>query len=722
VYGVLVHPPSDLKPTRRTASSSNNRARQIQHDERYRAEFCRLNSWYTALLIILSCCFPFSLTGCVGTLVNGAGAGTLVAFPNTVMFGTVPINQTVITTVSLLNGGSAPVQITQLKLKGQSFSVVGPSNLPVNIAVGGTYSLNIQFNPAAAGPAMGQLAIASNSSTADSSVITLSGTGTTGLGSAALGTLSCSSGTLTGSGTDLCTLALTAPAPGDGLTVNLASNNSSVAVPSTVTVPSNATSASFMANVASVKTAQSVTITASLGTVLKNFTLQLNTAIPSLSVNATSVAFGDVVVNTSATQSVTLTSTGTAPVTINGATLTGAGFRLSGFPLPAALNPGQEATLYIEFDPAAVGTTTGQLSIATNASTNGTALIGLSGTGTTPPGMAVAVTPTIASTTTGATQQFVASVTGSSDTSVTWMVSGSGCGGTACGTISSSGLYTAPAAVPSSASVIITAMSQSDLTKSASAHVTIVPPQAAGYNLVWEDTFSTLSLCTTNVPGCNWYNPGLWWETAAGTITDPSEAYVNLDWASGQANPTNISTASPNGTNYRAWHSGYFEVRMKFSPTTGSSPAIWMMPEEENQPSTITNGMDFGELDIFEWQSNTPTTGYATAHVWLGNSGAYEISNNNTDHAWTAPAGTNFADYNSYGVLLTSTSIKWYFNNILVKTLDTTTTPWNAAYSGTLSYSLILSQQAGCNWTSICMGQVSPLDMQIQWVHVYGSP
>jgi hypothetical protein len=222
-------------------------------------------------------------------------------------------------------------------------------------------------------------------------------------------------------------------------------------------------------------------MTASAGGMFTSFTLQLNAAILALSINATSLAFGDVVVNTSSTQSVTLTSTGTVPVTINGATLTGAGFTLLGAGFPATLNPSQATTLNVEFDPTAVGTATGQLTITSNSSTNGTAVIGLSGTGTA--AVAVAVTPTSVSTTVGATQQFAASVTGTSNTAVTWTASGTGCSGATCGTISSSGLYTAPAAVPSPATVTITATSASDPTKSASAAVIIVPPAGTTYYL-----------------------------------------------------------------------------------------------------------------------------------------------------------------------------------------------------------------------------------------------
>jgi hypothetical protein len=198
---------------------------------------------------------------------------------------------------------------------------------------------------------------------------------------AALSLLTCSSGTITGAGTDTCTVTLTAAAPSGGLTVNLSSSDSTVTVPSTVTIPAGVASAVFTATVSSVATAQTATITASAGGTFASFTLQLNATILALSINATSVAFGDVTVNTQATQSVTLTSTGTVPVTINGVTLTGAGFTLSGPALPITLTPNQATTVDISFDPTAVGAATGQLTIASNSSINPTAIISLSGTG-----------------------------------------------------------------------------------------------------------------------------------------------------------------------------------------------------------------------------------------------------------------------------------------------------------------------------------------------------
>lgn len=85
----------------------------------------------------------------------------------------------------------------------------------------------------------------------------------------------------------------------------------------------------------------------------------------------------------------------------------------------------------------------------------------------------VAVTPATASVATGATQQFTATITGSSNTNVVWQVNGTTGGSSTVGTVDVNGLYTAPTAVPSPATVTVTAISQADTTKSASATVTV---------------------------------------------------------------------------------------------------------------------------------------------------------------------------------------------------------------------------------------------------------
>jgi hypothetical protein len=86
----------------------------------------------------------------------------------------------------------------------------------------------------------------------------------------------------------------------------------------------------------------------------------------------------------------------------------------------------------------------------------------------------VTISPTTAQLTEGQTRQFSATVTGTSNTAVDWSVSGTGCAGSGCGTITPEGLYTAPDSVPTQ--VVVTATSVADLADSASATITIIPP------------------------------------------------------------------------------------------------------------------------------------------------------------------------------------------------------------------------------------------------------
>lgn len=192
--------------------------------------------------------------------------------------------------------------------------------------------------------------------------------------------LSCSSGALTGAASDACVVSLTSAAGTGGLAVSLASNNSAVTVPSSVTVPAGATTASFTASVSAVSTTQTAVLTAAAGGTTVTYTLALNPATPALTLGTASISFGNVNLNTTVTQTVTLTSSGTAALTISGASVTGAGFSISGLAFPVTLNPGQAATLYVGFDPTVTGTATGTVTLTSNASPS-TATISLNGTG-----------------------------------------------------------------------------------------------------------------------------------------------------------------------------------------------------------------------------------------------------------------------------------------------------------------------------------------------------
>ncbi len=124
-------------------------------------------------------------------------------------------------------------------------------------------------------------------------------------------------------------------------------------------------------------------------------------------------------------------------------------------------------------------------------------------------GISISVSPKTATVGTTETFQFIATVTGSSNTNVTWLVNG----GSANGTISTNGLYTAPSAVPSPATLTVTATAVVDPNKTATVSVTVVTaadptltaisPTHAAQGSIFQDVYLT---------GTNFLS---WWRRSA---------------------------------------------------------------------------------------------------------------------------------------------------------------------------------------------------------------
>jgi len=114
------------------------------------------------------------------------------------------------------------------------------------------------------------------------------------------------------------------------------------------------------------------------------------------------------------------------------------------------------------------------------------------------------------------TQTFTAAVANSSNTAVVWSIT------PAVGSISASGVYTAPASVTSNQTITITATSVADPTKSASTTITIAPPVTITRVFVacprqTVSPGSSLS-CSSKVNGTGAYSPIVTWKVSAGTI------------------------------------------------------------------------------------------------------------------------------------------------------------------------------------------------------------
>lgn len=157
-------------------------------------------------------------------------------------------------------------------------------------------------------------------------------------------------------------------------------------------------------------------------------------------------------------------------------------------------------------------------------------MIGCSGSSSSSGAVLISISPTSATISLGRTQQFTASLKNTSNTAVTWQVNGTVGGNSVTGTITTSGLYTAPF---SPTSVTVTVVSAADATQGASASVTVASPisispttAAIGLSGTVQFTaavaFSTNTAVTWEVNGVSGGNATLGTISTAGLYTAPA--------------------------------------------------------------------------------------------------------------------------------------------------------------------------------------------------------
>ena len=305
-------------------------------------------------------------------------------------FGSITVNTSSIQTVVLTSTGTSAVTVNSASITGAGFSLVGGS-LPVTLNPNQSATLQVQFKPTAAGAVAGQLTISSSSSTGSKSVVALSGSGTAvanpqltvspsslSFGSVTVNSATTRTVTLTSTGTSSVTVN-SASIAGSGFTIVAGSFPVTLNPSQSLTLqiqfkPTTAGSVAGQLTISSNSSSGSTSVVTLSGT---------GTAANSqLTVSTTSLSFGSVAINTATTQTVTLTSSGTSSVIISAATITGAGYATLGGSFPLTLNPGQIATLQIQFKPTTVGAVAGQLTISSNSSSGSSVVVALSGTGT----------------------------------------------------------------------------------------------------------------------------------------------------------------------------------------------------------------------------------------------------------------------------------------------------------------------------------------------------
>jgi hypothetical protein len=373
--------------------------------------------------------------------VSGTGTQSgLSISPATFDFGSVVDGQTKSQNFTLTNTGTATLTVTQISVAGSGYSASG-LNTPTTIGVGKTAAFSLLFAPTTAGSLSGSVSISSDAPSSPN-VASVAGTGVAAsvtispspsslsFGNVNAGSSSSKSVTITNSGNSSVTLSQVTVSAKDVLA-------SGMSTPMTLTPGQNASLNLTFNPSAAESVTGNVTISSTQGTSAV-IPVTANGVQAALSLTPSSVSFGNVTVGSPNSQTIQISNTGSAVLTISQLSVTGSGFSTSSVGLPLSLNPGAASTFNVQFAPQSAGSVSGSISLVSNAP-NSPGTLALSGTG-------VAATPTISlsstnlsfgSVNTGSSAQQSITITDTGNANVTVSqinVSGSGYSLTGAGT------------------------------------------------------------------------------------------------------------------------------------------------------------------------------------------------------------------------------------------------------------------------------------------------
>jgi RHS repeat-associated protein len=204
--------------------------------------------------------------------------------------------------------------------------------------------------------------------------------------------------------------------------------------------------------------------------------------------------------------------------------------------------------------------------------------------------VSVTVSPTTASLNAGQTQQFTATVSNTSNTTVMWSISPVGAG-----SISATGLYTAPVTIPTQQTVTVTATSQADTTQSATTNVTLTPSQCTSNGYSYQRAIVISHMLVPNTDQINF--PFLF------NTTDPLLATT----------ANNGHVTSPNGydiffTSDPAGQNALNYEMEKYNPATGQVIAWVQIPTLSHTSDTV--------IYLFYGNPNVTTSQQNATGVW----------------------------------------------------------------------------------------------------------
>ncbi len=340
--------------------------------------------------IILLCWLAI---GCAGYTQKQAATApstsTLTLSSSAFDFQTIAVGQKATQNLTLTNSGKDALQVSAISLSSDQFLITGPA-VPRTILPGASLAYTVTFAPTTSGSATASLNISASSDVRPRG-IPLKGTGTAPSSSSL--TLSSSAfdfqTVLVGQkATQNLTLSNSGKDPLQVSAISLASDQFSVTGPSiprtilpgntlayTVTfAPTTSGSATASLNISASSDVQPTAIPLK-GTGQK--------ALANLVITPSVISFGNHPLKSTSTQNVTLQNTGDINVSLQGVTVSGAGFGFADLSPGFSLAPNQKVIFQVWFSPKTAGPASGTLTLlSANLSSPGS--LGLSGDGVTP--------------------------------------------------------------------------------------------------------------------------------------------------------------------------------------------------------------------------------------------------------------------------------------------------------------------------------------------------
>ena len=262
-------------------------------------------------------------------------------------------------------------------------------------------------------------------------------------------------------------------------------------------------------------------------------------------------------------------------------------------------------------------------------------------------GIVVTISPNYAAMLTGGTLQLTASVNGTTNTAVTWQVNNIVGGNASVGTVTSSGLFAAPMAVPTPALVNITAVSQASPAASATASLTLVKQASTGTTYFVATTGSDSNAGSFTAP---WRHL----QHAANLVHAGDTVYVR---GGVYAEYVSFPTSGSSSAGYITFSSYSGELATLDGTGLSIPTGQWGMFTIQSQSYLVINGFEVRNY-------KTSSTANTPIGIYLVGAGSnLQVLNNHIHHITTTASGCNA---NALGVAVYGTQAPASLGNLAI--------------------------------------------------------